>query len=84
MSMATIKLYASLAARLPSDAEDNALRVELAEGATIGSVLAELKVPEALCHLVLLNGAFVPPGERNTTLLAEGDVVSVWPPVSGG
>ncbi len=84
MSTATIKLYASLAARLPPDAKDNAVRVDLAEGATVSSTLAELKVPETLCHLVLLNGIFVPPGERKTAAIVEGDVVSVWPPVSGG
>lgn len=84
MSTATIKLYASLAERLPPDAKDNAVRVDLAEGATVSSTLGELKVPEALCHLVLLNGIFVPPGERKTAPIAEGDVVSVWPPVSGG
>jgi len=33
---------------------------------------------------VLLNGIFVPPSQRESTAIAEGDVVSVWPPVAGG
>ena len=60
------------------------MRINISDGATIGSLLAELGVAEELCHLVLVNGVFVPPTQRKTTAIAEGDVVSVWPPVSGG
>jgi sulfur carrier protein len=84
MTKATIKLFASLGEHLPPGAKQNAIEVRLANGSTIGSALAELGVPEALCHLVLLNGIFVPPSQRPNTAVAEGDVVSVWPPVAGG
>ncbi len=65
-------------------AKRNAVEVRLANGTTIGTALADMQVPEGLCHLVLLNGIFVPPGQRRSTAIAEGDVVSVWPPVAGG
>ena len=84
MTKATIKLFASLSEHLPPGAKQNAIEVRLANGTTIGAALADLQVPEALCHLVLLNGIFVPPARRQTTAIAEGDVVSVWPPVAGG
>lgn len=84
MTKATIKLFASLGEHLPPGAKYNAVEVRLANGTTIGEALAELRVPEGLCHLVLLNGIFVPPSQRQTTAIAEGDVVSVWPPVAGG
>ncbi len=84
MTKATIKLFASLSEHLPPGAKKNAIEVRLANGTTIGSALADMQVPEELCHLVLLNGIFVPPGRRRSTAIAEGDVVSVWPPVAGG
>ena len=84
MRKVTVKLFASLSEHLPAGAKDNAAQINLADGATIGSTLASLSVPEELCHLVLLNGIFVPPGQRKTAAITEGDVVSVWPPVAGG
>ena len=84
MTKATIKLFASLAEYLPPGAEYNAVEVKLENGTTIGAALADMKVPEGMCHLVLLNGIFVPPGQRDSTAIADGDVVSVWPPVAGG
>jgi sulfur carrier protein ThiS len=47
-------------------------------------VLDGLGLPPEVCHLVLVNGNFVAPGERKTTKLAEGDHLAVWPPVAGG
>ena len=84
MTKATLKLFASLSEFLPSGAKYNAVEVRLENGTTIGSLLAEMRVPEGMCHLVLLNGIFVPPGQRDSTAIADGDVVSVWPPVAGG
>jgi sulfur carrier protein ThiS len=37
-----------------------------------------------LVHLVLITGVFVPPGERATRTLVEGDVLAIWPPIAGG
>ncbi|MDX1425799.1 MAG: MoaD/ThiS family protein [Kiloniellales bacterium] len=84
MTKATIKLFASLGEYLPPGAKQNAVEVRLAEGTTVAGALADLGVPEGLCHLVLVNGIFVPPGQRKSATIAEGDVLSVWPPVAGG
>lgn len=84
MTKATIKLFASLSEFLPAGAKYNAVEVRLDNGATIGSALADMRVPEGMCHLVLLNGIFIPPSQRDGTTIGEGDVVSVWPPVAGG
>jgi sulfur carrier protein ThiS len=35
-------------------------------------------------HLVLINGVFVPPPERTSRALKEGDVLAIWPPIAGG
>ncbi len=80
----TIKLYAMLSKHLPPDAERNASPLELANGASIDTVVAQLNLPRELVHLVLLNGVFVPLDRRSATTLQEGDTVAIWPPVAGG
>ncbi|MDF1527861.1 MAG: MoaD/ThiS family protein [Sedimenticola sp.] len=40
-------------------------------------------VPEAEVHLVLVNGVFIPPSQRENPLI-EGDELAVWPAVAGG
>lgn len=81
---ATLKLYASLMTYLPADAKDQSVQVPLGQNATIGEMLAALRVPQEKCHLVLVNGVFVPPSARATQCLKDGDTLAVWPPVAGG
>lgn len=80
----TLKLYASLGAYLPAGAARNQTAVEVEPGATIRGLLDRYQVPPEACHLVLLNGVFQPPAQRDAKMLAPGDAVAVWPPVAGG
>ncbi|MGB0671719.1 MAG: MoaD/ThiS family protein [Rhodospirillales bacterium] len=80
----TIKLYALLSGYLPKGAEKNAAPMDIGAGQTLGGVMSQLALPEAMCHLVLINGAYVAPGERATRELNDGDTVAIWPPVAGG
>ena len=80
----TFKLFATLAPYLPHGAVKNTIQLEFAEGVTVGRVLDSCTVPRQLCHLVLVNGLFVPPSARNTRVLVDGDTLAAWPPVAGG
>ncbi len=80
----TFKLFASLAPYLPDGAHKNAIPLDLEEGATISAALDHCDVPRQLCHLVLVNGIFVPPSARDTRILTDGDTLAAWPPVAGG
>jgi MoaD family protein len=56
-------------------------------GSILGKGVADLvaraeRDPDGM--VVLLNGKNVPPGSRKHARLAEGDEVSIFPPVSGG
>jgi molybdopterin synthase sulfur carrier subunit len=79
-----IKLYAMLGDYLPSHAKKNEADVEFAVGTSISAMLSSLGVPLEQCHLVLVNGVFVPPSERDSQSVVEGDALAVWPPVAGG
>lgn len=80
----TVKLYALLARYLPPNSEDNTANVEVADGKTVMDVIRHLKLPVEHCHLVLVDGIFIPPSERESCVLRQGDAVAIWPPVAGG
>lgn len=80
----TLKLYATLADYLPAGARNNRVELEVADAATVNVVLAPFSLPPKLTHLVLVNGVFVPPEARASTVLNEGDALAVWPPIAGG
>ncbi len=79
-----VKLYAMLEKYLPAGASDNQIATDAPEGAPVARVLASFGLPPEMCHLVLVNGIFVPPSERATRALQDGDRLAVWPPVAGG
>ena len=81
----TLKLYATLSDHLPTEArKNNALELELEEGFTAGQLIASRNLPPKLCHLVLIDGVFVPPEERAKRVLADGETMAIWPPIAGG
>jgi sulfur carrier protein ThiS len=80
-----LKLYASLADYLPPDARrTHCLRLDLPAGTTVADVIAQQNLPPKMCHLVLVNGVFVAPGDRATRVLSPDDELAIWPPVAGG
>jgi len=70
---------------LPDEARrTNAIDLDLPHGRTVGQVIEEFNLPPKLVHLVLVNGAFVAPEQRGSRVLADGDVLAIWPPIAGG
>lgn len=81
----TFKLYASLGEYLPADKrQGNVMPLEVPAEASIAQIIEPFRLPPKLVHLVLVNGVFVPPEERGTRTLVEGDVLAIWPPIAGG
>ena len=80
----TLKLFALLGAKLPKGSLANSTSVTLGEDGSVAGVICGYGLDEKDCHLVLLNGNFIAAEARATTMVAEGDTISIWPPIGGG
>lgn len=80
----TLKLFALLDKYLPDGAVKNQVELTVAEGATVMDVIHSVNLPSEYCHLVLIDGVYVAPSERDTRILKEGEALAIWPPVAGG
>ncbi len=81
----TFKLFATLQDYLPPEGKKtNALTLDLEAGTTVDQIIRRFGLPEKLVHLVLIDGSFVAPAQRDSRILAEGDTLAIWPPVAGG
>ena len=80
-----LKLYASLADYLPPEARTtHRAELLLPAGTTVSDVIARQNLPLKMCHLVLVNGHFIPPAARAARALVPGDELAIWPPIAGG
>jgi sulfur carrier protein ThiS len=81
----TLKLYASLTQCLPPERRTtNYIELDVPEGSTIAQVVEPFSLPPKSVHLVLVNGLYVPRERREAHVLAQGDVLAIWPPIAGG
>jgi molybdopterin converting factor small subunit len=83
-----VRLFASLREKVAGDPRVHRGREELAleAGASVQDVLEHYGISRRMSQMLLVNGQQVSrdPDERRQTLLSEGDVVSVFPPLAGG
>ena len=81
----TFKLFATLTDYLPAEARrSNQINLDVAADASISKIIEPFGMPAKLVHLVLVNGKYIAPEDRGTTVLTDGDVLAIWPPVAGG
>ena len=80
----SVKTGGLLGKYLPPGSAENLAEVEVADGATPLEVIAQLGMPGDGSYLVILNGTALPKAERGERQLAEGDKLSIMPPLKGG
>ena len=80
----TFKLYANLTQYLPSHADKQSVDIDIAETDSPNSILERFQIPKESAHLILLNGVYVKPEQREQAIFKEGDTLAIWPPVAGG
>ena len=73
----TLKLYAGLSQFLPENAVRNEAEIRIDSEVGIQEVLDCYGVPSEQCYLVLVNGVYVPPDDREGYLLSESDALAV-------
>ncbi len=80
-----IEFYASLMKYLPPGNSRFRREVKVDDDISLSKLIKKYNISDEEAHLVLVNGHFVNCGEdRDQRILAEGDTVSIWPPVAGG
>jgi sulfur carrier protein ThiS len=79
-----VELYASLMKYLPPGSSRHRTAITVAADITPHALIDKLGIPRELAHLVLKNGAYVLPLERNQAIFADDDLFALWPPVAGG
>ncbi len=75
-----VRLFANLAKLLPPGSQKKRATLTVRKGTTVNDLLDKLNIPSRITNIVMVNGV---QGDREAEL-AEGDVVSVFPPIAGG
>lgn len=80
-----VKLYASLSEHMPDGRPPHeGAVVDLPDDTSPHGLIDRLDIPRELAHLILLNGVYIDPEDRDQPVLKDGDVLAVWPPIAGG
>ena len=75
-----VRLFSLLSKYLPEGATGRSIRLTVPEGTTVSQVLDQLGVPLGLSKLIFINGVHSKPD----TVLGNGNVLGVFPPIAGG
>jgi molybdopterin converting factor small subunit len=75
-----VHLTATLRAYLPPGTRGDSVVLDLPDGATVDQVVHSLRIPPSMERLTVVNGLDATPDQP----LADGDVLSVFPPLAGG
>ena len=74
----TFKLYATLQHLLPAAAVDNAIEIDVADDVTLYQVIDKFGVNRKDAHLVLVNGTYIEPEDRDRAVLLLKMMLSLY------
>ena len=80
----TVKTSAPLKKHLPANAKDNQASIEMPDQSKVSDVLHKLGFLPNENYLITLNSAIVTPSRRSEQILADGDKLTILPPLKGG
>jgi sulfur carrier protein ThiS len=80
----TLSLGSGLLSKVNENYRETSQAVAIDEGMTIDIVLQRLGLPSNMALLVILNDALVQPSQLAHQALANGDRLSVMPPIHAG
>ena len=73
-----------IALRMPERPTEGKDELELKEGASLSDALDMLGVSDINSYMTLVNETSIPATERATTVLVEGDTLTLFSPIKGG
>jgi molybdopterin converting factor small subunit len=76
----TVKLFATLRDFLPSGSDGYEAELEVEEGAMVKDVIETLRIPADTRLIIFINSVHA----DEKTILHEGDVLAMFPPLAGG
>jgi len=80
-----IKLFVSLREYLPAEfSKKDSFELNINDQETPYGLIDRFNIPHKLAHLVMINGVYVVPEDRDKPMFKDDDVFAVWPPVAGG
>ena len=75
-----VHLFATLSGYLPDGTTGDGVALDIPEGSTVADVVRALEIPDTFDCMKVVNGHDASPDH----LLADRDVVSLFPPLVGG
>ena len=75
-----VHLFATLSGYLPDGTTGDGVALDVPEGSTVADVVRALEIPDNFDCVKVVNGHDVPSDQ----LLADKDVLSLFPPLVGG
>ena len=73
---ATVKFFANLRSGAPPKK-----KVSLPVGSRVSTILEMFSIPKDIKLIILINGA---PHQKRETIVKDGDIVAIFPPLAGG
>jgi len=80
----TVKLFATLGKYLPPNAKHNEVQMDIADDTSVSQLIRQLDLPPELSQVVMINGIYIDPDDRDHTTFSPGDEFAVFPPIAGG
>jgi molybdopterin converting factor small subunit len=75
-----VHFFATLSAYRPAGTDGDGMTLDVPEGTTVRELILMLQIPPGVECVRVVNGLDAPPDQR----LADGDVLSLFPPLAGG
>jgi molybdopterin synthase sulfur carrier subunit len=75
-----IQLFANFRDYLPKRSLKSSCGLEVDYPSSVADVIKQLRIPSDHQKIILINGS----PSKETDLLKEGDILSIFPPVAGG
>ena len=69
---------------LPAGTKGHAVSVDIEAGVTVQQLIEQFKISNEMAFLVMVNGVYIQPENRQITILSEQDTLAIWPKVAGG